>query len=167
MKQSATFDSSFWINAHRAGLTEAVLDVYELTCAPDVAFELTPNYPSGSEFWRLQREGRIRVERPVGETIREFGRGERAALNLAIEHPDWQLLIDDRRPFAAAVARGLWAVCTPALTVDLFRRGRLTDTGCLAALARLAALQTVSPVLLAAAAAELEGLLQNERSEKP
>jgi predicted nucleic acid-binding protein len=84
-----------------------------------------------------------------------FGLGERAALNLALEHQDWVLLMDDRRPFLEAVRLGLQVLCTPMLIVQLYTEGTVERREALEALARLAALQTVSPTLSAAAIAQL------------
>jgi hypothetical protein len=50
---------------------------------------------------------------------------------------------------------GLRVLCTPVLVVDLCTEGKLDARQALAALARLAAMQTVSPNLLAAALAHL------------
>lgn len=155
MKQSATLDSSFWINAHRAGLIPAVLERFSIQCAPAVAAELRENFPSGREFWRLVREGVLSVTTPRFGVVTEFGPGERAAMNLALGHPDWVLLIDDRRPLLEAQRLGVRTICTPALVGALFDERRLDMDGALQALARLAALQTVSPVLIAAAVAYL------------
>ena len=155
VKQDATFDSSFWINAHRAGLLAEVLDEYRLYFSPAVAAELRPSFPSGEAFWQLVRAGTVAEVVAVAEPFQEFGPGERAAINLALQHRDWTLLIDDQRPLRAAVELGLPAVCTPVLVVALFLQGTIDAAQCLQALARLAALQTVSPALLTAALAQL------------
>jgi hypothetical protein len=153
--QSATFDTSFWINAFRSGLTPHLLGRYDLRYTPEVAGELFESSPGGREFWRLVREGALVTAMSSAQPVREFGAGERAAINLAFEHQDWLLLMDDYRPFQAAVQLGLRVVCTPVLAVALYHEGRLGAEGALALLARLAAMQTVSPHLLAAALAQL------------
>ena len=155
MKQSATFDSSFWINAHRPGLLAQILDRYQLHYTPAVAAELALQFPSGREFWRLARIGELDQAVPAASHVREFGPGERMAIDLALEHRDWVLLMDDQRPFSAAARMGVPLVCTPVLAVALFTEGQLSASQTLTVLARLAALQTVSPILLAAALAQL------------
>src|SRR5215210_7299734 len=151
VKQNATLDTSFWINAHRVGLLRRVLERYSLHYAPDVAAELSPGFPSGVEFWRLARRGVLTEVAPRRDELGAFGPGERAAINLAIEHPGWLLLLDDQRPYQEAVRRGLPVLCSPVLVAALFSEGTLDSQDTLLTLARLAALQTVSPHLLAAA----------------
>ncbi|MGH2459079.1 MAG: hypothetical protein ACRDIY_09460 [Chloroflexota bacterium] len=155
MKQSATLDSSFWINAHRSGLVSHLLDAYELFYEPTVAAERDKAFPSGREFWRLARQGFLTARPAITHRVREFGVGERAAMSLALDHPGWLLFLDDYRPYQAAVRLGIRVVCTPVLVVSFFVDGRLDTREALFALARLAALQTVSPHLLAAALAQV------------
>jgi predicted nucleic acid-binding protein len=155
VKQSATFDSSFWINAHRSGLLPYIMDRYDINYCREVAAELDQAFPSGAEFWRLVGSAEIREANPIGAAINEFGRGERAAISLAVQNHDWTLLIDDHRPFQAAARLGVKAVCTPVLAVVLYTEKRLDASEALVVLARLAALQTISPTLIAAALAQL------------
>lgn len=155
MKQNATFDSSFWINAHRSGLLQHVLAKYKLSYPPAVAAELKESFPSGQEFWRLAREGVIVEVAPRFLQVQGFGSGERAALNVALEHQDWVLLMDDQRPFHEAVRLGIKVLCTPVLIVGFFSDGTLTARQALLTLARLASLQTLSPNLLSASLAQL------------
>ena len=164
MKQNATFDASFWINAHRAGLVDLLTARYRLHYAPAVAVELREAFPSGRAFWARVRGGELAEAGAEREAVREFGAGERAAINLALEHPEWVLLLDDQRPFRAAAERGLRVICSPVLVVALYEEGRLDAAGAIAALARLAALGTVSPHLLAAALAQL-GAAHKTREE--
>jgi predicted nucleic acid-binding protein len=133
-----------------------VLDLFALFYAPAVAAELSEEFASGREFWRLAREGVLTEATPGLDEIRLFGPGERAAMNLALEHAEWLLLVDDRRPLQEAQRLGLKTICTPVLIVDLFHEGRVGLEEALEALARLTAMQTVSPSLLQAALAQLE-----------
>lgn len=166
VKQNATPDSSFWINAHRTGLLPHLLQRFQLRYAPAVARELREEFQSGQEFWRLVREGVLLEAFPALDEVAGFGPGERAAINLALEHRKWILLIDDRRPFLEAERRGLQTLCTPVLVVDLYTGGQLTFQQAYEALARLAALQTVSADLLAMALAQLEAAgRDHERGE--
>lgn len=113
-------------------------------------------FASGREFWRLAREGVLVEATPELDEVGGFGPGERAAINLSFEHRDWVLLMDDRRPFMEAERMGLRLLCTPVLVLDLYTEEKLDARQALEALGRLAALQTVSPDLLAAALAHLD-----------
>lgn len=165
MKHFASFDSSFWIHVHRAGLLALVLERYALRFAPVVASELRETFPSGRAFWECVRDGQITEVAPRLQTVQEFGPGERAAMNVALEHRDWLLLLDDQRPFRDATARGLRAICSPVLVVALYVEGRIGAQEALTSLARLAALGTVSPHLGAAALAQLGTVLRAARKE--
>ena len=148
VKQEATFDTSFWTNAFRAGLLPLLLDRFALRFAAEVAAELPETNPGGREFWRLVRAGKVQIAVPTALHIHEHGAGERAAISLAIEHPDWALLIDDRRPFLAARRMGLLAVCTPVLVVRLAEERVLSADQADTLLRRLAGFNTVSPYLI-------------------
>jgi predicted nucleic acid-binding protein len=156
VKQNATPDSSFWINAHRAGLLSHVLQGFSLSFAPAVAAELSESFASGREFWRLAGEGVLTEAIPRTDLVKAFGSGERGAMNLALEHRDWILLVDDRRPLLEAQRLGLRTLCTPVLVVDLFDKEELSLPEAVQSLARLAAMGTVSPALLEVALAQLE-----------
>jgi hypothetical protein len=110
---------------------------------------------SGREFWRLARGGLLTEVAAAMELVAGLGPGERAAINLAVEHPDWILLLDDPKPYQEAVQRGLRVLCSPVLVAALFSEGALDIGRAMLILARLAALQTVSPHLLAAAIAHV------------
>jgi len=133
-----------------------VLDLFDLRYAPAVASELSEDFASGREFWRLARDGILMEATPNLTEVKAFGAGERAAMNLALEHTDWLLLVDDRRPLQEAQRLGLRTICTPVLIVNLFHDDRLDIKGAIQALARLASMQTVSPTLIQAALAQLE-----------
>ncbi len=92
---------------------------------------------------------------PRSTHVQGFGSGERAALDVALEHQDWMLLMDDQRPFHEAVRLGMKVLCTPVLVVAFFGDGTLTARQALLTLARLASLQTLSPNLLSASLAQL------------
>jgi len=164
VKQSVTLDSSFWINAHRSGLLRYVLALYHLHYAPAVAAELSEEFASGREFWRLARDGVLQESVPTSESVRAFGPGERAAMNLALENADWLLLVDDRRPLQEAQRLGIRAICTPVLIVGLFHDGTIEFEQALQALARLTAMQTVSPTLIEAALAQVQ--VERQRKER-
>ena len=155
VKQDATFDSSFWIHAHRSGLLPYVLAEYSLHDALAVAAELWASFPSGLEFWRLALSGVLGETTRVLDAVGQFGPGERAAISVAVENPPWLLLIDDLRPLQYAVRAGLRAVCSPVLIVTLYVGKHLTSTEAMAIFARLTALRTVSPSLLVPAFQQL------------
>ena len=112
-------------------------------------------FASGREFWNQVRQGFLLEAVSDVEQVAEFGLGERAAINLALGHRDWVLLIDDQRPFVEAVRLQIQVLCTPVLVVELFLEQALDARQALGILARLAAMQTVSPNLIAAALAQL------------
>lgn len=120
-----------------------------------VAEELKPSFPSGEAFWDLVDQGALTETNARESHIKEFGLGERAAIDLAWENREWILLLDDHRPFQAVVRLGLKVLCTPVLAVGFLDEGRLTAHDALFVLGRLAASQTVSPHLIAAALAQL------------
>ena len=155
MKQNATFDGSFWVNAHRSGLLPHILARFDLRFPATVAGELRSTFPSGQVFRDLAGQGAITELNARESHVKEFGPGERAAIDVACENRDWILLLDDHRPFQEAVRLGLRMLCTPVLVVSLFDEGSLTAREALFVLGRLAASQTVSPHLLAAALAQL------------
>ncbi|HLH23161.1 MAG TPA: hypothetical protein VK066_11600 [Chloroflexota bacterium] len=155
MKQTATLDASFWVDAQRVGLLPYVHHRYQLCYASDVAEELSPTLPSGRDFWRQARAGLLTAVAVDQDQASDLGPGARAAINLALAHPDWILLLDDQKPYREAVARGLRVLCSPVLITALFSEGTLDAAQALLALARLAALQTVSPHLVKAAIAHV------------
>ena len=63
--------------------------------------------------------------------------------------------MDDRRPFREAMDIGLRVLCSPVLAVELYTDGRLDETQFMEVLARLAAMQRVSPGLLGSALAQV------------
>jgi hypothetical protein len=71
VKQNATPDSSFWINAYRSGLLPFVFDRFTLFYAPAVGAELKEGFPSGKEFWRFARMGMLKEARPQVEALRD------------------------------------------------------------------------------------------------
>jgi predicted nucleic acid-binding protein len=151
----ATLDMSFWINAYRAGLLSHVVRRFRLHCAPQVLAEFGQQFTSGRDFRRRMQMGEIGVVAPATLHLPEFNLGERAAISVAIEHPGWILLMDDYRPFLEATRRGLTAVSTPMLAVALYSEGMVDADETLTVLGRLAAIQTVSPHLIAASLATI------------
>jgi hypothetical protein len=154
------------VNAHRSGLLPHVQTLYELHYPAAVATELRPSFPSGAAFWRSVAAGELQPVSYRVETIQEFGPGERAAMNVVAERPDWILLIDDRRPLEHALRMGFKAICSPILVVQGYSQLEITAVDALTLLARLSSLQTVSPRLLTPALHQLALLIQS-RQESP
>lgn len=163
VKQNATLDSSFWIHAVAAGLVEHLLEDFDVTVAQAVADELPETYPSGARLHGLVREHRVHLQEPVSTVLELFGPGERSAINLAMEHSDWTLLMDDVRPFRAAENLGLAPVSSPAYAASLYGRGILDKQAVLTALARLAARSTLSPQLIDLALGQVATIAKERR----
>jgi hypothetical protein len=163
VKQNATLDSSFWINAAAGGLLDYFLEDFALYIVPAVERELPETYPSGARLHRLLTEGRVTLAAPEVIALEQFGPGEREAISLAAQHREWTLLLDDLRPFRAAVEMGLTPISTPAYAASLYGRRVLDEAGVLTALARLAARGTVSPQLIALALAQIATTLKERR----
>lgn len=95
-----------------------------------------------------------------------FGPGERATINLVLEHPDWVLLLDDRRPFDWAEAHGIPVMCSPLSVVGWFQEGTLELREAEHLLAQRTAPGTMSPVLLQRARRRLASvIMQHEEAE--
>lgn len=139
-----------------------MLERFRLHYTGAVANELREEFASGREFWHLVRLGTVIEATPARAQVTEFGPGERAVIDLGLEHGDWIVLIDDLRPFLDSVRRGLKALCTPVLAVDLYAEEIIDASRCLEALARLAAMQTVSPQLIAASLAHLGAIWKTQ-----
>ncbi len=114
-----------------------------------------PNAPS-----KLYNCTSDRLTAPTGIILERFGPGERAAISLAAQHREWTLLLDDLRPFRAAVEMGLSPVSTPAYAASLYERRVLDEVGVLTVFARLAARGTVSPQLIALALTQVATILK-------
>jgi hypothetical protein len=148
VSRDATFDTSFWVNAFRAGLLPFVRDRFVLHVTPAVANEPPESNPPGREFRRLLHAGALREVQALAMVVPEFGPGEREAMSVAIEHPEWTLLLDDYRPYRASIERGIRVVCSPLLAVTLYDEDVLSEVQFESILDRLEAIRTVSPQLL-------------------
>lgn len=163
VKQNATPDSSFWIHATVSDVIEHLLEDFDLFVAQAVAQELHEDFPSGARLHSLIREGRVRLQDPGQATLDRFGPGERAAINLAIENPEWVLLMDDLRPFRAAEELGPSPVSSPVYAASLYKRSVLDESGVLNVLARLSARSTVSPQLIDLALSQVADVTKKGR----
>jgi predicted nucleic acid-binding protein len=156
----ATLDTSFWINAFRAGLLIRLGELFHLAVTDAVVEEI--RYPARQlgipapdtamlEEWLAS--GKLRRENPR-RVLPLFGPGEAAAIALA-EEQGYLLLMDDGRPYQYAKARGLRVVGTPDLVVVLYDRQYVTLQE---ARTMLRSLWGVSGRIREAAGALLEGI---------
>jgi predicted nucleic acid-binding protein len=123
----ATLDTSFWINAFRAGLLRWLVELFRLAVTDAVVEEI--RYPARHlgvpapdtavlEEWLAN--GTLQRENP-SRALPLFGPGEAAAMALA-EEQGYMLLMDDGRPYQYAKGRGLRVIGTPDLVVVLYDR---------------------------------------------
>lgn len=143
MKQNASLDASFWINAIGAGLVDFLPDYFALFVCDEVAREIT--YPldvlmivgaaGPSLFRQWCSSGRITQQNP-SQPVDWFQAGENAAIALAMERGYW-LLMDDANPYHLARSRGLRVVGTADMAVFVYDQERMTYEQCVQALASL------------------------------
>jgi predicted nucleic acid-binding protein len=163
---SATLDTSFWINAFRAGLLERLGGLFRLTIPDAVVAEI--RYPvrhlgvpspdtAVLEAWLAS--GQLRRENPK-RSLAWFGPGEAAAIALAEEH-GYFLLMDDGRPYQHAKVRGIRVVGTPDLVVMLYDRQQVVLQE---ARAMLGSLLGINTRIVGAASTLLEAIA-GERGE--
>lgn len=165
MKRRATFDSSFWVHAVYLDLVDFLLGDYELVCPPAVERELGGESPTASTLRALCSQGRIQRANARAEKVKLYGHGERAAINLALEH-GLLLLIDDWRPYRAAEALGIETINSVAYLVHLFARNRLAADRVLSALAKLIRRQTIRPEWTTAALTLVAEIRRQQRKEE-
>ena len=134
--REATFDSSFWVHVAYMDLVAFLLEDYHLRCPSAVEDEFSRKNPTGLLLKTLLSEGRILRLEPEKETLKLYGNGERAAINLAIERK-LLLCIDDWRPSEAAQGAGVETLSSVAFLIKLYRKDRLPIERVLAELARM------------------------------
>ena len=132
VKQNASLDASFWINAYDANLVEFLPEYFVLFVCGMVAQEI--RYPldvlgvegaaGPSLFVEWCESGVITLQDPR-EPVDWFEKGENAAIALAMERGYW-LLMDDANPYHYAKSKNLKVVGTAELTVFLYDQGRLS-----------------------------------------
>src|SRR5262245_42283778 len=144
MKTGATFDSSFWVHAVYLDLIDFLLSDFELVCTKAVEKELGRDNPTSRRLQALVADGSIKQAAPKSATIKLYGDGERAAINLALER-NLLLLIDDWRPYEAAKAAGVEVVNSLAYLVGLYEQERITAEQVLHALAKITRRGTLRP----------------------
>jgi len=143
MKQNASLDASFWINAHDAGLVRFLPHYFQLYACGMVAREI--RYPldvlgmkeatGPSLFVEWCQSGISSLAEPQ-KPVDWYQAGENAAIALAIER-EYFLLIDDANPYHFAKSRGLPVIGTADLAVFLYDQGRLTHREASAAIQAL------------------------------
>lgn len=147
MKKEATFDSSFWVHTVSLNLVDYLIDDYALMVADEVVKELGKNNPSGMKLDSLLRGSRIIAYQPAKSAITLYGKGERAAINLALEM-HCLLFIDDWRPAEAARIAGIEVVNSITYAVFLYEQGRLSAERTLDIFAFMARSGTLKPEYL-------------------
>jgi len=150
--QPASLDTSFWTIGYHAEVLPYLFDYFKIFVVPEVEDEILardvrfPNIVYGySKLYQVFKEDRrFQIVAPQSR-LGQFGRGEDAAISLALEH-NWMLLINDVRPHNYARARGILTVSVPAFVVLLLSSGTIHKS---AAEAKLQAIQyNTSPALL-------------------
>ena len=163
---NATLDTSFWINAFRAGLLEWLGELFRLAVTDAVREEIrypvrhlgVPS-PDTAVLEEWLAGGKLRQENPK-RALPWFGPGEAAAIALA-EEQGYFLLMDDGRPYQYAKSRGIRVIGTPDLVVVLYDGQKVTLQE---ARVRLGSLLGVSARIVEAASALLEAVAR-ERGE--
>lgn len=150
MREKASFDSSFWIHAVYLDLTKFILQDFDLVCTEAVEKELGENSPASLKLKGLLNHATIERKNPKKDTISLYGAGERAAINLAFQE-HIILLIDDWRPYEAALEVGVRVINSMAYVVHLYRKGTLSLSQVLEMLARIARRGTVRPAWIESA----------------
>lgn len=144
MKQNASLDASFWINACHADLVRFVFDYFHLFVCQRVVDEI--RYPithlgieavCPSQLDEGIRASQIVIQEPR-QSVDWFQAGENAAVGLAIER-GYVLLIDDANPFHFAKSKGLKVVGTLDLLVFLRDQDRLSHADAASAIGRVRA----------------------------
>jgi predicted nucleic acid-binding protein len=144
VKRGATFDSSFWVHAVYLDLVEFLLQDYELFCTPAVENELGQANPTGLRLKALLADGLIKPDKVRWEKVKLYGDGERAAINLALDRR-LLLLIDDWKPYQAAIEYGVEVVSSLVYLVRLYEQDRISAERVLDALAKMMRRGTVKP----------------------
>ncbi len=131
VKQNASVDASFWINACRGEIIAHVPAYFVLFAPNIVAAEV--RYPqtvlgiaahSSVIFDTWVAAGQVVIQDPQ-TPVDWFQVGENSAIALAIEQK-YFLLMDDANPYHRAKAAGLSVVGAAELTVLCFDHGRIS-----------------------------------------
>jgi hypothetical protein len=142
MKQNASLDASFWINACEGNLVEFLPDYFFLFASSIVAREI--RYPldvleieakTPLLFNQWCNSGQVDLQDPVSP-VDWFQQGENAAIALAIEQ-GYFLLIDDTNPYHRAKSVGLKVIGTNDFAVFLVDQGRLSPKAATAAIKKM------------------------------
>ncbi len=168
MKRKATFDSSFWVHAVYLGIVNFLLDDYELLCTPAVEDELGEANPTSLKLKGLLTSGRIKRAVPKRDKIKLYGRGERAAINLALERK-LVLLIDDWKPYEAAHQAAVKTTTSLVYIVSLYDRNRVSLEEALDALGKMARRGTIKPLWISSClkmVAEIRGRKSRKGNER-
>ena len=92
--------------------------------------------PTGLKLKALLADGQIKRDKAKSEKIKLYGDGERTAINLALEKK-LLLLIDDWRPYQAAIESGIETVNSLVYLVRLYDQDRISAERVLDAMAKM------------------------------
>ena len=161
VKRKATFDSSFWVHTVYLDLVEFLLHDYELFCTPAVEHEIGQANPTGLKLKGLIADGVIQRDTATVEKVKLYGNGERVAMNLALEKR-LLLLIDDWKPYEAALGYGVEVVNSLIYLVRLYDQGQISVERALEALAKMTRRGTVKPEWILGAL-KMVALMRNKK----
>jgi hypothetical protein len=132
MKQSASLDTSFWINCHRVGILDEIFEYFDLHVCTEVKGEiLSPLSRLGILaqdaiiFQQKLNQNEIAITNSIKTSKETFHTAEDRAIELA-EEMDFILLIDNGAPYEYAMAHGLKVVNTASFIVFLCSERKLT-----------------------------------------
>ena len=164
MRRKATFDSSFWVHAVYLDLVDFLLEDYDLTCTPAVEDELGQGSPTSLRLKALLNGGRIKRAAPKQEKVKLYGKGERAAINLALEKKIL-LLIDDWKPYEAARQAAIETTNSLVYMVKLYDRELVSLNKILNALAKIARRGTLKEAWISSCL-KMVAAIRGDRSKK-
>jgi predicted nucleic acid-binding protein len=131
IRQKASIDASFWINAWQSGITHFLPEYFEIFACSVVAGEVQHVssitgrlIPSGQLFQDWLSAGQVQIQDPQ-KAVDWYHPGENAAIGLAIER-NYTVLIDDKHPYHLAKSRGIQVVTTPELIALLYTKENLS-----------------------------------------
>ena len=162
MKQFAIFNTPFWYHCTASGLLPTILDRYTLHYTPEVAAEIQKGPTTGFRFSKMARNGTVTQ---VQASLRKFtglGAGDRSVLSAGLEHPDYELLIDDPPVLREAGRLRLSTRSSLALPAELYQHGHLTIETAMFRLFQLASLGNLEAWELGASAEQIQAIWRKE-----
>jgi len=161
-----TFDSSFWVHVVYLGLVDSLLHDYDLEVTREVEEELGTGSVSSEALRSSLASKRIRRGASSIRRVYLHGRGERAAINLALEK-GLLLFIDDWRPAATARAASIETLSSVLYLVKLYGQGRRKADEVLDGLAFMARRNTLRRDYLISALRLVAEIRRRRGKERP